>query len=135
MSRMLFAVIAIFLVCAGITVLSLNALGGAKVLPLENGALDLSPEGEWSYTCISSQYEIPDIKIQEFLDVQCWGGNEVPKGSTYITHLQPPSQCKKVILKADFISAENYDTRCFTRDEMNSYKFILRSGIIEMERK
>ncbi|WP_148043622.1 hypothetical protein [Paracoccus methylarcula] len=102
-------------------------------LPSEDGPLNLPLDEGRSYVCISSQYEIPDMEIQKYIDGTCWGGNEVPVGSTYITQLKSPNKCNKFRIDANFISGEPYGTRCFTKNEIDGYNLIIRSGIIEME--
>lgn len=102
-----------------------------EVLASHDGGIEFV-EDDWKSVCFSSQHEMPDVGIGRATGPSCWDGREVPSRTTFVTYELASGECRTQRIAAHFISRDNHDTRCFSREEARGFSIEVVDGVVEL---
>ena len=128
-ARRLVLVVAIFFAVVWVFLGRENST--TEVLASHDGGIEFV-EDDWKNVCFSSQHEMPDVSIARAAGPSCWGGREVPGRTTFITYELASGGCRTQRIAAHFISRDNHDTRCFSREEARGFSIEVVDGVIDL---
>ncbi len=107
---------------------------GPTVLPatLNTLAVGDGAPAEWRALCVAGPYELADASIEGQEGVACHLRNEVPSGRSLLVYVGPDERCTALLLPTPAFGEDAFDTRCFTRGEVEGRELRLEAGVFRL---
>ncbi|MEP3295522.1 MAG: hypothetical protein ABJO27_03390 [Pseudoruegeria sp.] len=87
-------------------------------------------EIDWNRMCVSSEYRNPQEDVFPDDSNTCAYDGEIPERTVYFTYHLGKEVCETHIYRASFLFANNSETRCFNRDEIENSRVLYEQSII-----